>query len=229
MAYAHLKICPKEWDTQTPLGIWDTNGSPNLSQTTRSYNNQQKNKRTYKIVDFAVMADHGVKLKESEKRDKYLALAREQKKKHESEDNTNCNWCSWYSHQRISTRNEKLGNKRTSGDHPNYYIIENSQNTEKSPGDLRRLVVTQTPVRNHQLTLLWKTLKREQMMIMIIQLLWDFDIQTDYLISVRGPDLIIIKKKKKKENLQNCRLGCPDWPQNKIERMWKEGKVPWPC
>ena len=27
--------------------------------------------------------------------------------------------------------------------HPNYYIIENGQNTEKSPGDLRRLAVTQ--------------------------------------------------------------------------------------
>ena len=46
------------------------------------------------------------------------------------------------------------GNKRTSGDHPNYYIIENGQNTEKSPGDLRRLAVTQTPVINHQLTLM---------------------------------------------------------------------------
>ena len=45
------------------------------------------------------------------------------------------------------------------------------------------------------------------------KLLWDFDIQTDYLISARRPDLIIInkkqKKKKKKENLQNCRLCCP--------------------
>ena len=37
-----------------------------------------------------------------------------------------------------------------SGDHPNYYIIENGQNTEKSPGDLRRLAVTQTPVKDHQ-------------------------------------------------------------------------------
>ena len=46
-----------------------------------------------------------------------------------------------------------LGNNRTNGDHPNYCIIESGQNTEKSPGDLRRLVVTQTPVRNHQLTL----------------------------------------------------------------------------
>ena len=38
---------------------------------------------------------------------------------------------------------------RPSGDHPNYSIIENGQNTEKSPGDLRRLAITQSPVENH--------------------------------------------------------------------------------
>ena len=32
-----------------------------------------------------------------------------------------------------------VGNKRTSGDHPNYCIIEIGQNTEKSSGHLRRL------------------------------------------------------------------------------------------
>ena len=51
------------------------------------------------------------------------------------------------------------------------------------------------------------------------KLLWDFDIQTDHLISARRLDLIIIIKKK---ILQNCRLFCPGWPQNKTERMWKE-------
>ena len=35
-----------------------------------------------------------------------------------------------------------LGNKRTNRGHPDYFIIENGQNTEKSPGDLRRLTVT---------------------------------------------------------------------------------------
>ena len=48
---------------------------------TRPYNNQQKKKRkkrTCKIVDFAVLADHRVKLKESEKKDKYLDFARRQ-------------------------------------------------------------------------------------------------------------------------------------------------------
>ena len=39
-----------------------------------------KKKTTYRIVDFAVSADHRVKLKESEKRDKYQDLARELKR-----------------------------------------------------------------------------------------------------------------------------------------------------
>ena len=40
-----------------------------------------------------------------------------------------------------------------SGDNPNFSIAKISQNTEKSPVKLRRLVVTQTPVNDHQLTL----------------------------------------------------------------------------
>ena len=39
-----------------------------------------KKKRTCKIVDFTVPADHRIKLKEYEKKDKYLDLARELKK-----------------------------------------------------------------------------------------------------------------------------------------------------
>ena len=39
-----------------------------------------KKKRTRKIVDFAVPADHRIKQKESEKKDKYLGLAKELKK-----------------------------------------------------------------------------------------------------------------------------------------------------
>ncbi len=36
--------------------------------------------------------------------------------------------------------------------------IENGENTEKRPGDLRRLAVTQTPVNDYQLTQISKTL-----------------------------------------------------------------------
>ena len=52
------------------------------------------------------------------------------------------------------TKGLGLGSWQTSGDHPNDSIIENGQNTEKSPGDLRRLVVTQTLVKNQRLTLM---------------------------------------------------------------------------
>ena len=44
-------------------------------------------------------------------------------------------------------------------DHTNDSMILISQNTEKSPGNLRRLVVTQTPVEDHQLMIVGKTLK----------------------------------------------------------------------
>ena len=78
--YMHNPAAVLENDTQTPIGLWHTDGSPNLGQKTRPYNNQQK-KRICKTVDFAVPADHRIKLKESEKKDKYLDLARELKKK----------------------------------------------------------------------------------------------------------------------------------------------------
>ena len=42
--------------------------------------NKQKKKKIYKSVDFAVPADYRIKLKECEKRDTYLDLARELKK-----------------------------------------------------------------------------------------------------------------------------------------------------
>ena len=43
--------------------------------------NKKKINKICKIIDFAVPADHRIKLKECEKRDKYLDLARELKKK----------------------------------------------------------------------------------------------------------------------------------------------------
>ena len=68
MVHAQPRICPGEWDAQTPMGFWRINGSPNLGQNTRPYNNQQKIRRTYKIVNFAVLDDHRVKSKENEKK-----------------------------------------------------------------------------------------------------------------------------------------------------------------
>ena len=62
------------------------------------FNKKKKKKKICKIVDFAVPADHRIKLKEHEKRDKYLDLARELKKtmEHEGDNYTNREWCLWH-------------------------------------------------------------------------------------------------------------------------------------
>ena len=121
---------------------------------------KKKKKRTCWIMDYAVPADHRVKLKESEKRDKYLDLASELNKTMENENDgdTDCNWRARYSHQKIDTETGGLGNKRTSCDHQNYSIVEIDQNSKNNQGDLRRLAVTQISDEKHRLTLVWKTL-----------------------------------------------------------------------
>ena len=60
---------------------------------------KKEKERICKIVDFAVPADHRIKLKEREKKVKYLDLARESKKtiEHECDNYTNCDWCFQYS------------------------------------------------------------------------------------------------------------------------------------
>ena len=137
------------------MGLWHTHGSPNLGQKTRPNNNQQK-EENLQNCRLCCPADHRIKLKECENKDKYHDLARELKKLWNMQVTI------------IPVIISALGTvtkgllKRLEdlkvGDHPNYYIIENGQNTEKSLGDLRGLAVTQTPVKNHQLTLMWTTL-----------------------------------------------------------------------
>ena len=92
-------------------------------------------------MDFAVPADHKVKIKESEKRDKYQDISRELRELWNMRVTvvggalgtiTNC----------IGKGTGTLENKRSSRDHPDYSIIKIGQNTEKSPGDLRRFAVS---------------------------------------------------------------------------------------
>ena len=63
-------------------------------------------------------------------------------------------------YQKIGKRTRGLGNNGTRGHNLNNGIAENSHNTDKSSGDLRRLVVTQTLLKVHQLKLMRKTLKK---------------------------------------------------------------------
>ena len=64
---------------ENSLGFWDTNGSPNSARRPDLVI-VNKRKRTYQVGNFAIPADHRVKLKESKKKDKYIDLSRELKK-----------------------------------------------------------------------------------------------------------------------------------------------------
>ena len=103
-------------------------------------------------MDIAVPADNRMKLKECEKKDKYLDLARELEQL-------------WNKKVIIipivsgalGTVTKLLKGQEDSeirGQVETIHIIENGQNTKKSPGELRRLPATQTPVKNHKLMLM---------------------------------------------------------------------------
>ena len=124
---------------------------------TRSNDSQQNQENLLNIGLCCSIWPQSSNWKKVKKRDKYLELAKELKK---------------YLHKKVTvipivtgmlgtvTKElvQRLEDLEISGDYPNYRIVEISQNTEKSPGDLRRLAVTQTLVEK-QLTLVWKTLK----------------------------------------------------------------------
>ena len=102
-------------------------------------------------MNFAVQVDHRVKLKGSKKKDKYLDLARELKKL-------------WNMKvtvipivigalvtfiRGLVQGQEDLEIRGRVVTMKNYSIVEIGQNTEKSPGDLRRFAITQTPMKDH--------------------------------------------------------------------------------
>ena len=79
MVYVQPSIYCGKGDTQTPLGFWDTKYHL-ISDRWPDLVIINKKKRTFWIMDFVFLADHRIKLKESEKKVKYLDLAWELKK-----------------------------------------------------------------------------------------------------------------------------------------------------
>ena len=79
MVYAQPRICLRKWDAQNSLDF-RIQMDHLISARRPDLLIINKEKRASWIVDFAVLADHRVKLKESKKRDKYLDLAWELKK-----------------------------------------------------------------------------------------------------------------------------------------------------
>ena len=65
--------------------------------------------------------------------------------KHEGDSDTNGSWGTWNGPQKFWKKTRGTENQRKNRDHPNHVIVEIGCDTEKSPGDLRRRSVTQTP------------------------------------------------------------------------------------
>ena len=72
---------------------------------------------------------------------------------HKGDGDNNCYSCTWNNTLRFVQRTGRYRNKMTSGGHPNYSLIKTGQNPEKSSRNLRRLTVTQTPMKDYQLML----------------------------------------------------------------------------
>ena len=177
-----------------------------------------KKKGTCRIAEFAVLVDHRVKLKECEKKDKYLDLARGLKNVWKKKVTVipvipiigalgTVTKGLAQGLEDLEIRADKWRPFKNS-------IIKIGQNTEESSGDLRGLTVTQTPVRNHRLTLVWKTRKgvnndnnnnnnnnnynniESILENKINNIIWDFGIKTDHLVLAKRPTVVILKRKK---------------------------------
>ena len=126
---------------------------------------------------------------------------------HESNGDTNSNWCTWKDPQK---NGEGIGEsrKKRSGNHPDYSII-----TIGIPRKVlktgRKIAVTQTPVRNHQLMLVRKTLKSK----IIIEI--ENRINTDQNksnYSLRLQTKRLIKCNRQDNNLLSFLLRCSTMP-----------------
>ena len=72
-----------------------------------------------------------------------------QRTEHESDGDTNYRWHTWNGLQELAKKAGGFGNQRKNKDHTNDSIVELGQSTEQSPGDPRKLAVTQTSVKDY--------------------------------------------------------------------------------
>ena len=112
--------------------------------TTTTINNNNNNNPNYSIIKI------GQNTEKSPGNQSRLAVTRTPVKEHKLT-------LVWKTRKVSTTTTTTINNNNNNN--PNYSIIKIGQNTEKSPGNQSRLAVTRTPVKEHKLTLVWKTRK----------------------------------------------------------------------
>ena len=161
--YIHNPALVLENDTHKLLWDFDIHTDHLISARRPDLIIINKKKRICKIVDIAFLADHRIKLKECEKKDKYLNLARELKKKWNMKvtivptvigafGTVTKGLLKGLEDLEVGGRVETI---QTTA------LLKTARNTKKSSWDLRRFAMTQTPVKNPLLTLMWRTHKTD--------------------------------------------------------------------
>ena len=129
--------------------------SPNPSQKTRPSDNYQKKEKDKRriclIADFAVSADHKMKIKKSKEKDKYLDLARKPSVTVIPIVNGVLGTIPKGLERRLKELEicGRIETVKTTA------LLRSTRILKKSPGNLRRFAVIQTPMKNHQLMLIF--------------------------------------------------------------------------
>ena len=125
--------------------------------------------------------------------------------------------------QRINKGTRRLRKQRTSRDNPNNCITKIGQKTEKSPENLRRLTVTQTLVRNYQLTLVWKTFKGINNIY--INIPTGNITELNELIDA-GAQVVLNKISVPQGNPnRNTKPNREIWQESQVKKLWQQAKV----
>ena len=163
MVYAQTKIRPGELDNKILQDFERKSDHLIAGGRLELVMINKRKKRTYCIVDLSVLVDQRVTTKESQKvtKDNFLHLAWLLKKLRSFKKTKLAISPGAFGTISIGLKrgSGRVGHQRTNRDYWKYCTVKIGQNTEKSPGYLRRLAFTQTPVENNQLTLVWKTPK----------------------------------------------------------------------
>ena len=111
------------------------------------------------LWNMKVTADHRVKIKKKKRQILESCSRAEKAVGHEGNSYTNCYCCYWKAHSGLGKVIGWIENQTKNQEHPYQRTV--TLEYLKSSGDLRRLAVTQTSVKNHQLKLVWKTSTEE--------------------------------------------------------------------
>ena len=80
----------------------------------------------------------------------------------ESQGNTCYSWCTRNGHQEPGKGNGRTGYQWENRNHPDCNMFEIGKNTEDGTGELGRLAVTQTPVKDPQITIFTQPLRSDR-------------------------------------------------------------------